>query len=182
MMAEDTAAKEVLKFAKNRLQKFYNPKLYKPPPEGMEAYSKKSEENGGVVEMIDLLIRDLDKEMTEGKTEEKDAQADYEVFMKDSADKRAEDSKTITNKAQAIAELETQLQDKTDQKASSQKDLMATLKYISALHSDCDWLLKYADMRKKARDEEIDALQQAKDVLRGADYSFLQVGAVAQLR
>merc|ERR1719222_246545 len=32
LMASDTAAREVLAFAKNRLNKFYNPKLYKPPP------------------------------------------------------------------------------------------------------------------------------------------------------
>merc|ERR1740129_316282 len=32
LMASDTAAKEVLAFAKNRLNKFYNPKLYKPAP------------------------------------------------------------------------------------------------------------------------------------------------------
>merc|ERR1719422_1944875 len=32
LMASDTAAKVVLAFAKNRLNKFYNPKLYKPPP------------------------------------------------------------------------------------------------------------------------------------------------------
>merc|ERR1719327_2134130 len=31
-LAANTAAKEVLEFAKNRLNKFYNPKLYKPPP------------------------------------------------------------------------------------------------------------------------------------------------------
>merc|ERR1740117_836069 len=32
LMASDSAAKEILGFAKNRLQKFYNPKLYKAPP------------------------------------------------------------------------------------------------------------------------------------------------------
>merc|ERR1719472_413104 len=32
LMASDSAAKEILGFAKNRLNKFYNPKLYKPPP------------------------------------------------------------------------------------------------------------------------------------------------------
>merc|ERR1712139_537536 len=32
LMASDSAAKELLGFAKNRLNKFYNPKLYKPPP------------------------------------------------------------------------------------------------------------------------------------------------------
>merc|ERR1712129_351683 len=66
----DTAAKEILLFAKNRLNKFYNPKLYKPPtdepamlvqvaahksdeapappPESFGAYTKKSEDNAGV--------------------------------------------------------------------------------------------------------------------------------------
>merc|ERR1719213_277721 len=32
LMASDSAAKEILLFAKNRLNKFYNPKLYKVPP------------------------------------------------------------------------------------------------------------------------------------------------------
>merc|ERR1712072_1459439 len=32
LTASDSAAKELLGFAKNRLNKFYNPKLYKPPP------------------------------------------------------------------------------------------------------------------------------------------------------
>merc|ERR1719271_1091941 len=32
LMSSDAAAKELLNFAKNRLNKFYNPKLYKAPP------------------------------------------------------------------------------------------------------------------------------------------------------
>merc|ERR1719321_2165437 len=32
LMASNSAAKELIGFAKNRLNKFYNPKLYKPPP------------------------------------------------------------------------------------------------------------------------------------------------------
>merc|ERR1719482_1959323 len=32
LMANDAAAKDVMAFAKNRLNKFYNPKLYKAPP------------------------------------------------------------------------------------------------------------------------------------------------------
>merc|ERR1712224_423414 len=32
LMAADTAAEQLLEMAKNRLNKFYNPKLYKPPP------------------------------------------------------------------------------------------------------------------------------------------------------
>merc|ERR1719479_875316 len=116
LIASDTAAQEVLAFAKNRLNKFYNPKLYKPPPKvelssedriysnmGGEvttaapggiagtgiavlaqvsmhnhkaappapppatwgAYATKSEESNGVIAMIDLLVKDLQKELTE---------------------------------------------------------------------------------------------------------------------
>merc|ERR1719421_860748 len=81
-----------------------------PPPESFKAYSKKSEESNGVIAMMDLLIKDLDKEMTEATAIEKDAQEDYETFMKDSAVKRAEDSKAITDKEAALAEMEAELQ------------------------------------------------------------------------
>ena len=36
VMATNTAAKEILEFAKNRLNKFYNPKQYKAPPKQEE--------------------------------------------------------------------------------------------------------------------------------------------------
>jgi hypothetical protein len=51
---------------------------------------------------------------------------------------------------------------------------MATEKYIGNLHGECDWLLKYFDVRKEARTGEIDALGKAKAVLNGADYSLVQ--------
>jgi len=224
LMASDSAAKELMGFAKNRLNKFYNPKLYKappkralteedratlaaggtlapteapggiagtgvtvladvsahnvakppPPPEAPGAYKKKSEESGGVIAMIDLLVKDLDKEMTVAKTEEKDAQADYEQMMKDSADKRADDSKTLANKEKALADNQASLQASTDEKASTQKELGATNMYIQSLHNECDWLLQYFDVRKEARSSEIDALGKAKAVLSGADFSLVQ--------
>ena len=45
-----------------------------------------------------LLIKDLEKEMTQAELKEKDGQEDYETFMKDSATKHVEDSKTTTDK------------------------------------------------------------------------------------
>jgi len=50
LMASDTAAKEVLAFAKNRLNKFYNPKLYKAPPKTeLSAEDRIYENQGGVI-------------------------------------------------------------------------------------------------------------------------------------
>jgi len=212
LMASDTAAKELMKFAKNRLNKFYNPKLYKappkkelskedrivenmsgsaalftqvsqhshqdappPPPETFGAYTKKSEDSMGVMAMIDLLIADLDKEMTEAETDEKDAQGDYETLMKDSASKRTKDSKLLSEKESIKAETEADLESHTEEKAATSKELMSTMQYIQSLHNECDFLLKYFDVRKEARTSEIDAMGKAKAVLQGADYSLLQV-------
>jgi len=230
LMASDAAAKEVLGWAKNRLNKFYNPKLYKsppkreltreerifvsnggtappteapggiagtgitalvqvdsqsssskdtpaPPPETWGAYAKKGEETTGVIAMMDLLIKDLDKEMTEAETEEKEAQADYEMMMKESASKRAADSASLTEKGAAKADLEADLEAHKEHLASAGQEHMAVSKYIASLHSECDWLVQYFDVRKEARAGEIDSLVKAKAVLSGADYSFVQTKA-----
>merc|ERR1719444_283684 len=124
--------------------------------------------------MIDLLIKDLDKEMTEAEATEKNAQKDYEEFMADSSESRAEASKSLTDKMSAKADLKTDLETATEEKSSSGKELMATESYISSLHAECDWLMKYFDVRKEARAGEVDSLKKAKAVLSGADFSLLQ--------
>merc|ERR1719207_322685 len=167
LMAGNTAAKELILFAKNRMQKFYNPKLYKPPPKRelteeeritlnmggtlaptnppggiagtgvsfaqVSAHvsqkkdapppppeakfgGKKSEEAGGVLQMMDLLVAEVDKEMTEAEVEEKDAQGDYEKLMGECSAKRATASKTLTEKTAMKAEMETELQAAKDKK------------------------------------------------------------------
>jgi len=226
LMASDSAAKELIGFAKNRLNKFYNPKLYKPPakrelssedriyenmggdvpteapggiagtgvtvfaqvrahmqrddaapappPETWGAYKKKSGESNGVIAMMDLLVKDLDKEMQEAEVSEKDAQADYETMMSDSKTKRQADSKSLKEKESAKADLETALEEHKDSLAETSKELMVVLKIIHDLHGECDWLLKYFDVRKEARSGEVDSLEKAKAVLSGADYSLLQ--------
>jgi hypothetical protein len=146
-----------------------------PPPDTWDAYKSKSEENTGVIAMIDLLIKDVDKEMTEAETEEKDSQADYEQMMKDAAEKRTTDSKSLTAKGGAKADAEADLQSLNDNQVATRKEFMATSKYKQSLHAECDWLVQYFDVRKQARADEVDSLKKAKAVLSGADYSLVQV-------
>jgi len=230
LMANDGAAKEILGFAKNRLNKFYNPKMYKappkrvlseedqltvsmggtlaptaapggisgtgvtvladikqhvappPPPATAAAFAKKSEESNGVIAMIDLMVKDLTKEMTEAKTTEEEAQSEYEQAMKDAADKRAADSKTMADKTKTKAERTAILENNSVEKGVDTKRLMATLEYISSLHGECDWLIQYFEVRKEARTGEIDSLKTAKSVLSGADFSLLETGRRSSLR
>jgi len=236
LMSSNSAAKELLAYAKNRLHKFYTPTLYKappkrelteeegiftnyggtlapteapggiagtgisaieepavlvqvakhsqeniaappPPPATWSAYSKKSEEGTGVIAMIDLLIKDLDKEMTEAETQEKDEQKDYEALMTDAGKKRAADLKSIAQKENAKADAEEGKAADDTAATSTGKELQATKRYEMELHQECDWLMQNFDVRKQARAEEMDSLKQAKAVLAGADFSLLQGAA-----
>ena len=194
-LAANNAAVEILGFAKNRLNKFYNPKMYKeapkrelseeeritlnmggtlaptaapggiagtgvtallegappPPPETFGAYSKKSEESNGVLAMIDALVGDLEKETQEMKFEEKDAQEEYEGFVKDSADKRANDSKSITDKEGAKADAEDALLKLEEETKVKMTENMHTMESLKDIHLDCDWLLQNFGVRKEAR-------------------------------
>merc|ERR1719359_2464829 len=98
-------------------------------------------------------------------------------MMKDSADKRAADSKELTEKDSTKAQLEENLESHKEAKTDFAKELAATMEYIHSLHLECDWLLKYFEVRKEARTSEIDALFKAKAVLSGADYSLVQTKA-----
>merc|ERR1719330_2092645 len=110
--------------------------------------------------MIDLLIKDLDKEMTEAETEEKDAQADYEQLIADSAAKRTADSQSLNEKSPAKADATAALESHTDAREQGAKELMATDKYISSLHGECDWLLKYLSDATAALESHTDAREQ----------------------
>merc|ERR1719378_38875 len=145
-----------------------------PPPETWDAYAKKGEESTGVIAMIDLLIKDLDTEMTEAETEEKESQKEYETMMAESAKKRADDSKALADKENLKADLEVELTKLKGTKLATFKELQATMQYISALHAECDWLMQFFETRKEARNGEIKSLTDAKAVLSGASYSLLE--------
>jgi len=149
-----------------------------PPPETFGAYAKKGGESGGVIAMMDMMVADLDKEITEIEVDEKEAQKEYEQFMSDSATKRANDAKSIEDKESAKADLEARLLRDDEEKTATTKEAMATHQFLAEVHGDCDWLLTNFETRKSARAGEIDALTKAKAVLSGADYSLLQKAEV----
>jgi hypothetical protein len=126
---------------------------------------------GGVMQMIAMLKEDLSKQIVETETEEKEAQKDYEIFMKDSSEKRAIDSKAVADKESAKAKVETEIQKAKSKLEGEKASLIESKQELMELHADCDWLLKNFDARKNAREDEADALSKARAVLSGADYS-----------
>merc|ERR1719387_2262010 len=152
--AANQAAMELLGMAKNRLNKFYNPTLYKeapkkeedddffaqisarqpgPAPETFGEY-KKSESSSGVIAMIDDMVRDVEKDLAEAKRDEEEAQKDYEEDMNDAATKRSDDSKLIVTKEGEKAEKSTVLEDTKTSKRTKNDQLDVLESKISDLH------------------------------------------------
>merc|ERR1719436_2132410 len=114
------------------------------------------------------------------KADEKDAQAEYEQLMSDSAAKRASDSKSISDKEGTKADLEVELEKLTAEHKDTVMDAMAKAEYIAGLHQECDWLLANFEERKEARAGEVDSIKNAKAVLSGADYALVQTSLATQ--
>merc|ERR550537_2179652 len=201
-MQLNTVAVGLVEKAKNRMQKFYNPTLYKAPPKTEKTMEQKiidagtfvqlrrsnvapppapevatgplakNEKSAGVIGMMDTIIKDLGDAMKEAEYAEKTAQKDYAELMADSQETRAGNAKALTGKESAKATTEEELTTAKETRSATATDLKQVGTVISDLHAACDFILENFDLRKEARTSEIEGLKNAKAVLAGASFSF----------
>merc|ERR1719335_884803 len=191
---------ELIGKAKNRLQKFYNPTLYKAPPTKKEmtmeekilagasalaqihshhkaiqpvmpevgTYEKNTQKSGGVMALMDMIVKDLEGTVKDTEYGEKSAQEDYVELMEDCQASRAQYSKSLTDKEAAKAEIMEKKANAKEKELNDFKDLDNIGKYVGQLHVKCDFILENYDVRKEARAAEVEGLKNAKAVLAGA--------------
>merc|ERR1719247_3766348 len=190
-----STAIELVGKAKNRLNKFYNPVLYKaapvkkemtmeekiidagafsqvdvappPPPETFGAYEKSSEKSTGVLGLMDMIVKELEDDNKDAEYEEKTAQKDYEELMTESAETRQAKVNGIADKEEAKAKLGSKKLAATEAEAGDFKDIDTIHKYENTLHGDCDFIMENYDTRKEARAQEIESLKSAANILKG---------------
>merc|ERR1719353_2583520 len=196
-MEENNAAVQLLEKAKNKLNKFYRPSQYveettpapvalmegltfvqvhhkeapPPPPETWGAYKKKEGKSNGAFALLDRLSKDLQDGIADAEHDEKTSQKDYETLMEDSTTSRAQKAESITEKEAAKADLDLKIETASEKKTALEADLLNIKDYLSKLHAQCDFLVENFDVRKTARDTELESLANAKAVLSGADFS-----------
>merc|ERR1719274_25230 len=193
--AANQAAVQLLGMAKNRMNKFYNPTLYKEPekkeeeeffaqvsarmaqpgpaPETFGEY-KKSEGSSSIIAMMDQMIKDTEMDIAEAKRNEEEAQKDYEQEMSDAATKRSDDSKLIVTKEGEKAEKSAALEELKENKSTKTGALDVLESQIANLHKTCDFLIEQYAKIKEERLKEEEGLKSAKMVLAGAKLGFLQ--------
>jgi len=173
---DQRATVRILNMAQARLKEFYAPSLAQvhahvqagPPPPAPKAYTAQS---GGVMQLLATIISDAQSVESTLQITEQDEQKDYSEFVAETtanieADREATAAKE-ENKAQAEGELA-----ETKEAQLSNDAAIADLKKVeTAIHADCDWILKYFDLRQNARKEEMEAIEEAKAILSGAKFA-----------
>jgi len=145
-----------------------------PPPPGFEGY-KNNAASGGVIQLIQQIISDAKAMEAETIRAEEDAQKAYEDFVKETNNSIEAKGRDIINKSETKARAETDLVEANSAKESVLLELEQLSNYNAQLHQSCDFIQKNFELRQTARDEEVEALRQAKAILSGAKFEdFLQ--------
>jgi len=121
--------------------------------------------------MIEKLISDAKGLVSDSKKGENGAQLAYENLVADTNQEVDDLAAEVISKTKSLAKA------KKD-KLNAESDLMDTVdeleglhKYEADVHAECDYVMKNFDVRQQSRAQEIEALQQAKQILNGANLS-----------
>jgi len=178
-VSDQRETQKMLKAALRVLEDFYGKQSallqqMAEQPAGFEEY-KKSSGSGGVMGMLEQIIQDAKAMEADAIRSEEDSQRSYEDFVKETNASIETKMKDIVNKSEEKAKAESELVEAKETKESTALELEQLANYKAELHSSCDFIMKNFDLRQEARDEEIEALKQAKAILSGANFGeFLQ--------
>merc|ERR1719407_451623 len=145
-----------------------------PPPPGFKKYEQSSGA-GGVMGMLQQIIADAKQLEADAIKAETDAQKAYETYVKDTNGSIEEKNRDITNKSAEKADAEADKTASEEAKDTAMNEQQQNKNEEADLHKSCDFVLKNFDIRQAARDQEVEALRQAKAILSGAKFTeFLQ--------
>ena len=140
------------------------------PGNGPAKFSKSGKNAGGgrVVAMLEEVLADTRKTEDQAMASEGDSQGAYENFMKDS-------NKSILKTTQSISDMTGARATAKEELSMAKTDFSQTMTELEGLndtngdlHKSCDYILKNFDARQQARTAEMDALNEAKNILSGA--------------
>jgi chromosome segregation ATPase len=175
-IADQTVTIEILHKAMDRLAQFYDSvelmQTHKQTPPVAQAEYKPSAGAGGVISMIEKLIYDAKDLMANSKASESEAQEGYETLVADTNASVDKLTKEVAMKTEAVAKAKKDLINTQGDLEDTIDELEGLAKYNADLHAECDYVMKNFNVRQKARGDEISSLQEAKQILDGANLGF----------
>jgi hypothetical protein len=174
-VADQTMTIEVLLKALDRLATFYDKEsllqisAHRQTPPVPQMEYKPSKGAGGVMQMIEKLVYEAKALVAESRKSEGEAQAAYEEIVASTNSGVAELQKEVVTKTKQKAKATKEKQQTSEDIIDTVGELEDLSKMNADLHGECDYVLKNFMIRQKARAQEIEALQNAMQILNRAD-------------
>jgi len=172
----------ILNMALTRLQDFYKPstKLVQvkshaappPKPSGPEAVGyEKSASSGGVLGLLSMIIADAGRTIDEMRGSEQASQADYAANVAATTGSIEAGREAIAEKEKQLAQAKGEHSETEEAQLANDQSLSSLGELLTGIHGQCDFVIKYFDIRQKSRAEEMDAIGEAKSILSGANFA-----------
>jgi len=180
-VSDQRATVQILNKALARLQKFYNKKsdaLVQAAEPGKsvageapkQATYKKSGGAPGVLGLIQMIINDAERMTQEALSNEQASQKAYESFVQNTNASIRANQEEIASKLNAKADADLDKAEAGEELRGTVATLENLSGYNGQMHRSCDWVVKNFETRQTARQEEIDAIGEAKAILSGSDF------------
>jgi len=173
---DQRATSSILNKALARLQQFYSEKFLQQPgravvprPAKGKDYAKRGI-SGGVIQLIMKIISDSEVAEQQIVQDEQRAVQLYGEFVQTTVATIEADRHAIEEKSARLAETQSVRSDTEGEQLSNDQVLAKQGELLNAHHLECDWLLKYYDIRQQARAEEMDSINDAKAILSGSSF------------
>jgi len=121
----------------------------------------------GIVALLDMIIEDLQNEISDGVKNEVSSQTEYEKSVAAATKLREELVAKKVNLETAIAKHDKEKSEEGEDMGTNTADKDAELKYKGEIKPDCDWIIKSFKERATSRDAEMNGLEGAKEYLVG---------------
>merc|ERR1719201_2694282 len=137
-------------------------------------------DGSGILGMLEVAESDFAQGLAEARTVEGAAQTEFDKLSKESKMLKATKSMEIKGKQSEVSSLKTTVSDLGSDKESITAELDAVLAYLDKLKPQCEVKVPSYEERKAAREQEIEGLKNALDIL--AAPSLMQTGSVGFLQ
>merc|ERR1719161_3255428 len=149
---------------------------------GAKAHSKEvadaeDTKGEGILGLLEVAESDFAKGLAEARTIESTAQTEYDKMMQDGKMLKMTKEMEIKGKKSEVASLKTTSTDLSSDKEGLTGELDAVLAYLDKLKPQCETKVPSYEERKAAREQEIEGLKSALEILQP---SFLQTGSVTR--
>eukprot|EP00747_Dinoflagellata_sp_TGD_P140424 gnl/TRDRNA2_/TRDRNA2_176011_c0_seq23.p1 gnl/TRDRNA2_/TRDRNA2_176011_c0~~gnl/TRDRNA2_/TRDRNA2_176011_c0_seq23.p1 ORF type:complete len:685 (+),score=245.50 gnl/TRDRNA2_/TRDRNA2_176011_c0_seq23:68-2122(+) len=168
-VSDQRATIKILTMALDRLKEFYGfvqeGKTAAPPRPGGFSKNKSS---GGVMQMIAKIISEAEIAESNYVLGEKDAQGEYVEFVADATSSIEADRQSIAEKQALLARAESDKSITEESQLANDDAYWKLKKMLVNEHRECDFILKYFELREQALHDEMDSVKDAKASLHGA--------------